>query len=688
MKKLRIPGWSLPLVFLGVCTLAFGLLVPWLGFYQDDWYQVWFRRAFGAGVFPEYYAGERPFIAGIYMLTMPIIGNFPLGWQIFALLSRWVSVLAVFWTLRLVWPRYTRQVVWITLLFAVFPGFREQFASVIYSHYFLQLAVQMASIGLMVLAVRRPRHFWVYTILSLLTQFLGIFTSEYFFGLELLRPIFLWMVLSEDSGRPRRERVRRFMLSWMPYLSVTLLFLLWRIFIFKFPTYQPVIYQNEGTGFLGLSARLAQTVLQDLLDMGLLAWVKTLNILPAVLTGLPAAVIAVILFAVSGLALFYYLSRVQLPEHPDPENSGTHPSIAVRLIWIGGLGLLVSGLPFWFVGLPVDSDIESGSRFAISFMLASSFLVAGLVDLFLRRSWIKNLAVACLVGLCIGYHFTDANFYRQVHRNQATLFQQLAWRAPGLKPGTLVLTNTSTEPMLSGDNSLTAALNWIYEGTPPYSLDYMLFYIPSRLTSGNLPGLIPDLPVIKEFRTTEFVGSTSHALVVYSDYPHCLRVLDPQVDKDLPRPLDMPREMRDAVGISNLEQIITDPAVTATLPESLFKYRPAENTWCYYYEKAELARQQQDWHKIASLGDQALNAGHKLDNTWELIPFIEGYARSGRLEDARAVSFDAIQAKPEGKLVTHSILCATWARLGQDQAAGTDLSSFANQLQTEIGCRQ
>ena len=687
MKTLQLRSWTLPLVFLGVCTLAFGLLIPWLGFYQDDWYQVWFRRAFGVGVFPEYYSGERPFIAGIYMLTMPVIGNFPLNWQIFGLFSRWMSVLAVFWSLRLVWPRYTRQVVWIALLFAVFPGFRQQFASVIYSHYFLQLAVQMASIGLMILAVRRPRHFWLYTCLSLLTQFFGIFTSEYFFGLELIRPVFLWMVLSEDGSIPRRKRARRFWLTWIPYLSITLLFLIWRIVVFKFPTYQPVIYQNEGAGYLGLSARLIQTILQDVLEMGVLAWGMTLKFLPTVASGQPAAVASLILAAVSGLVLYFYLSHVQFSEPTDSGNTGLHPPFAVRLILIGVFALFVSGLPFWFVGLPVDTEIERGSRFAISFMLASSFLMAGLIDLILQKTWIKNLAVACLVGLCVGFHFTDANFYRQVHRSQATFFQQLAWRAPGIKPGTLILTNTSTEPLLNGDNSLTAALNWIYEKTPPYTLEYMLFYIPSRIASGNLPSLTPGLPVIKDFRTTEFVGSTSNALVVYYPYTHCLRVLDPQVDLGLPRPLDMPREMKDAVGISNLEQIVPDPALPAQLPETVFKYKPPENTWCYYYEKAELARQEENWQEIADLGDQALIENWKLDSSWELLPFIEGYARSGHLEKARQLSLEAQRKRPEGKWLTEEILCSTWTRIGKDAAPENALASFATEVKKELECR-
>ena len=143
---------SVPFALLAICILAFGLLVPWPGYYQDDWYQVWFGRAFGSGVFVDYYSIERPFIAGIYMLTMPLVGTSPLSWQVFGVFSRFLSVLAVYWLLRVVWPERRLQAVWAAALFAVYPAFPQQYASVIYSHYFLQMAVQMLSLGTMVLA--------------------------------------------------------------------------------------------------------------------------------------------------------------------------------------------------------------------------------------------------------------------------------------------------------------------------------------------------------------------------------------------------------------------------------------------------------------------------------------------------------------------------------------------------------
>ena len=48
-----------------------------------------------------------------------------------------------------------------------------------------------------------------------------------------------------------------------------------------------------------------------------------------------------------------------------------------------------------------------------------------------------------------------------------------------------------------------------------------------------------------------------------------------------------------------------------------------EHDWCYYFEKAELARQQADWQQVAMLGDQALGDGKKFYrvNVAELVAF-------------------------------------------------------------------
>lgn len=684
MKSFRFSLRTVPLALLAACLAAFGLLIPWLGFYQDDWYQVWFGRAFGANIFVDYYAGERPFIALLYMLTTPLVGTTPLAWQVFGLLARWCAAVAVWWFLRLVWPRHARQTAWAALLFALYPGFRIQYAAVIYSHYFLQYAIQVLSLGTMLLALRKPRWYWPLTVLSMLGAAFGLFSSEYFFGLELARPVFLWLELGAES-LPFRERLKRTFRCWIPYLALLAGFLIWRIFIFHFPTYQPFYLQNPGASPFQLLLGLARTVGQDIVEMGLLAWGEIGSVIAGAATLKPASLAGAALAFIFGLAVFFYL--LYLEGRPADEGAVKQPrSFAIPAILVGLFLLFASGWPFWFVDLGVNTDLNGGSRFGISFMLGSALLLVGLIDWLGRRYILKVAAVAVFAGLASGYHFLDADFYREVNRTQASFFQQLAWRVPGLKPGTLVLTNSFEQHVLSGDNSLTAALNWIYQPQPPYSLQYMLFYLPTRIQTGNLAGVGPGVPVEKVFRTAVFTGSTDHALVIYYPYPQCLRVLDPQAHQDTPRPIDMPREIKEAIPISNLDQILTGADPAAALPAALFKYRPDESSWCYFYEKAELARQQGEWGKVVALGDQALAKEKKFGTTWELLPFIEGYARGGQPEKARQLTLEARRLNPDGRAVTLELLCSLWNRLGNEAETNPGLGSLASGIRAELEC--
>jgi hypothetical protein len=683
----RLPRFTLrsvPFVLLVVCLAGFGLLIPWLGFYQDDWYQIWFERAFGRGVFVDFFAIERPFIAAIYMLTTPLVGTTPLNWQIFGLFSRWLAALAVWWTLKTTWPRNSRLALWVTLVFALYPGFRQQWVAVIYSQYFLQMAAQVASLGVMVLAVRQPRRRWWLTALALLLAFFGLFTSEYFFGLELMRPLFLWVALQGEDGLPMKARLKKTLARWSPYLVLTLAFLSWRVVLFKFPTYRPFFLAESNLTAARVFSLLLEIV-RSALEVGMLAWFKPLSTFAQIGLSNPWTQAALALAALVTLLTAVYLGRLSAPdEGSQGQREALADQAARQFIAIGLFGLLVSGLPFWLVGLPVDTRLESGSRFTISFMLSASLLVVGLVNLVLRDKGHKAATIAIIAGLAVGGHFIDANTYRVVHRSQSDFFQQLVWRAPALEPGSLILTNMFDEP-LSGDNSMTAAFNWIYDPAPPYSLQYMLFYLPNRLEIGSLPGLAPGLPVNKPFRTTEFHGSTSQVLVIDYNQPQCLHVLDPANDLVASKQAAISPALRDAALLSNLAQIQTSlPPVE--LPAKLFQSEAGEQTWCYFFEKADLARQIGDWQEIVRLGEQAFSREPKMERTWEVLPFVEGYARAGQPGRALELTHQALQVGGQNSTQTGDLLCAVWQQIQMDPQTSSGLKAFAREVASELTC--
>jgi len=246
MRTWQFRPWTVPLALLVYCFISFGLLIPWLGFYWDDWPSIYYLHVLGPKGFIDAFAGDRPTLGWLFMVTSTIIGESTIAWQVFGLITRWLCSLAFWWALRSFWPRYTRQATWAAFLFAAYPGFLQQYIAVTYSQTWLVLTAYFVSVGLMGEAVRKPRYFWLFMGLSWMLSAFCMFTDEYFFGLELLRPVFLWLALPAKPvvivQRFRRvipesnsQRLRRVVLHWLPYIAIMAVFLVWRLILHQSP---------------------------------------------------------------------------------------------------------------------------------------------------------------------------------------------------------------------------------------------------------------------------------------------------------------------------------------------------------------------------------------------------------------------------------------------------------------------
>ena len=69
-----------------------------------------------------------------------------------------------------------------------------------------------------------------------------------------------------------------------------------------------------------------------------------------------------------------------------------------------------------------------------------------------------------------------------------------------------------------------------------------------------------------------------------------------------------------------------------------------------------------DWQEIVSLYEQAKERGYSPANGVELIPFIEGYARSGQADVAADLTKIAKSLTP----LMRDYTCDTWNRIAKD----------------------
>jgi hypothetical protein len=76
------------LILLVVAVLAYGLLIPQLGFYWDDLPMSWIRYELGPEAMTRYFSTNRPVWGLLYQITTRLLPQVPAYWQIFALLWR------------------------------------------------------------------------------------------------------------------------------------------------------------------------------------------------------------------------------------------------------------------------------------------------------------------------------------------------------------------------------------------------------------------------------------------------------------------------------------------------------------------------------------------------------------------------------------------------------------------------
>jgi hypothetical protein len=243
-------------------------------------------------------------------------------------------------------------------------------------------------------------------------------------------------------------------------------------------------------------------------------------------------------------------------------------------------------------------------------------------------------------------------------------------RMPEIEPGTSLVINDMDSLSLYQDDSLSAILNWTYapENTSG-EMQYMMQYLSVRL-GREIPALELGLPIEQSIRSQHFSGSTDRMIVVFYQPTGCLRVLDDQDPYRLP--FGFPEELREALPLSNLSLIQKDGQSQTVLPLHLFDIEE-EETWCTYFEGADLAAQHEDWLEVAEIGDEAFEKSMWANELTEIYVFIEGYLRADRTEKALEVSQEL--SKVSAGRMDHDI-CNLWRQVEADVSGGFALPRF------------
>ena len=513
-------------------------------------------------------------------------------------------------------------------------------------------------------------------VIALFFSLVNLLAWEYLFTLELIRPFLLWQVLAAQYPQ-KKLRFRRTIWTWLPFLVLQMLVLTWRIvFAFIRPTSYSLVLLNEFQSGLGQGIlNLLSSMSSDLFTSTLVGWAQAFRLPNITWTEPVSFFIFCILVIFSGLILFFYLAKKYLNNEINISAPWWNK---IQPITLGFIALLLAGGPLWLTNLPVRLNFPN-NRLMIPFMLGSSLLLAGMIDLFAvlprKWNWLAPSLGALMIAFSSGAQYRYALNYQRDWGMQRALYWQLSWRIPGLEKNTLLLSNDLPSKYVS-DNSVTAPINWIY--APGYfggNLPF-LFYFPSVRLGNRLPSLEPGVAIDQEYEGIPFHGNTSQVVAFYYSGAGCLRVLDKDVD---PYNLLIPRQMRQVALLSNPAPILA--GVNPSLDLRIFGDEPVRD-WCYYFQKADLAKQVSDWDEIARIGSKAFSTDDPPRDPTEVFPYIEGYAHLNDWSTALNLTAWSI----DHNIFIQPAACALWFRINAQTAYSSEKDDALDVIRIKLRC--
>ena len=273
-------------------------------------------------------------------------------------------------------------------------------------------------------------------------------------------------------------------------------------------------------------------------------------------------------------------------------------------------------------------------------------------------------------------HVQTARSFQASWDKQQQLYWQLHWRAPSLEANTLLVADQEIL-FFMGIYPTAFAVNVLYPQTTPPPVASYWFNAGFEHVDFERFAAGGTLSFEKYGTTFDATAEDVLALTFEPGLDQCLWILRPELasvreshrtSQDLARTLRRLADFRSARG---------------RIPRQRIFGEEPPRTWCYFFEKADLARQLEMWDEARRLWGEANDGGFRAANGVEMVPFIEAHARLGDWQTAQALTRQA-QVLPDRPT---SLLCAVWAgtRLGGSRIPGEE-AGIISQVQEDLGC--
>ncbi len=606
-----------------VSVFAYAPFITQLGYYKEDWYMMWAGLARGPATLIDMFMADRPLHGYWYAFLFSLFREAALPWYLSSLLMRIATGFVAFWLFRILWPDSRLEATVVGVLFPVYPGFIQQAQAIGFSGHFIALLAVLTSVTLTIYATHRTNAWqrWLAEAGALILLLLYPVLLEYYLGFEGVRLLLLGYQVVKLGVNTWQQAARKILLRWLPYFVTISGFLYWRLFIFsgeRRTTNVGVLMDTYASNPILMLPRIIIELVRDMVEALFMAWAVPLErffYLGSFKDNLLTWGIA--LLAVLVIWVFLRLFSNQSVELP--------LNAAAERIVLGFLMVLMTLIPAILANRHIEFYARE-DRFSLPASLGVIICVVAIIFQY-TRARARTIAILGLVWISVLTQLNTAISMRDFWSFQRLAWWQIAWRAPQLEPGTVLLFDQHIEKLIVEDYEVWTPANLIYypESTTPVVSGEMLFdpsVVHEVLRGADKPFIYRRIPVSRDF---------SKVLIVSMPAPNsCVNLIDgakPEISS-LEEPIVHTVAAKSQI---DLIQVGTDPQIP---PATLFGSEP-DHTWCYYYQKASLARQMGDWEEVIRLAESAQKKNFGPFDYYEWMPFFEAYANLGMQAEAK-----------------------------------------------------
>lgn len=624
MPRLPESIWSSGLLLL-ICVLSFGLHIPALGFYWDDYASLYMLENQGEQSLKDLFSGQaRPIAGQLGVWIWELVDTNPLGWHSINFVLYMISVF-VFWRIvRLLWPSYKTQTTLIALLFAVYPSYHLRPIAISF-YLSAPLTLFLVSFWLSLIAAQRKNLPLAIGAALLIPLYQMIYEQN--IAYEALRPLAMGWILMQNQTvhwQTWRRHLNSLLKYWFPYPIIAGGVLVYRFFIFEPNNTYAEYNQFQVNSIDNLLLIFKRSVVAPV-EMVLLDWVKLpyrIFITEQLDADIPGALATI--FVIFAIGYFW--------QHQDGLVQGKKSALGVSFVSMATISVLL--LSVHLVGRALQIGFDS--RWALSPSPLAALVVGLLVPLAIRPAALAQLFLLALVILGIAVQVGITQTYAQDWELRRELWHQIRWRAPQVQPNTMIVVYLPPQYLAFDrtitDYEVTGHSNLYYAGEQyPYVVGTDDRLVTILLTTGNnREGIWSEVisGANLAFRNWEFDLDN---MLLFGYEGGCIHTAEPEMRfQTLPSsPMLLLAPFHDPSQILDIP-LEKAPPVDKAVAES------PDFGWCYYYQQIQWALQFNHDEQAASLADSAQANGFSpvYGSAIEWLPFIEAYWQVGRYEES------------------------------------------------------